>query len=805
MKNKVVDIAFRYLILMLAFLPVILVLRIAEYKALSHAPALQLHPLAIEATGMLVDLKAFFTLALVLFIPFLLLSLLHRRSAEIIYGICLCLLAILQFSLIRYFSINLSPLGAVIYRYSFSEILMIIRNSNDFNLQAFLPVVLVPSLVIILQVAVARVRISGRSGTLLTATFLIGLFLSLFNPDGVNATCEEHTNPYKINKSAYFLNESLAFLFREKPPENEEEIGPEIEQYHKIHPEFRFTSDKYPLMHRNTTPDVLGPYFNLGEKPPNLVFIIVESLSSAVIGEQSWYGNFAPFLDSLKNHSLYWDNFLSISERTFHVFASVFGSLPFGNGEFQLDASQIPVHYSLIRYLKENGYYTGVYYGGDLNFTNYNEFFRKEGTDFLMNYFGPEYREQMKRYPDFYWGYHDEFTFARSLEVIDSLNKEPRLDIYLTLSTHHPFNPPRAENYRHRYEAITSQPGYPPEKKKLTDQNAAIFSSILYTDDALRSFFQTYSEREDYANTIFFITGDHFFMELGYSSISAIERYHVPLIIYSPLVKEPHHFTSVSSHHDIAPSLIAMLQNKYHFEENLFVHWLGQGIDTSTAFRNIQTVQFVTNDFEKVDFLKGNYFLSKGRLYTLKPGLQTQPVTDDRKLGELKEDLKITSTVTQYANENDRIVLEELFRMIRYDTTRIFTFDTSGLKFGKEPNLFIRVMRPFRFDTSYWKIGYDLKFNYMIRDAADTAKLPGLIVSVEDSTSANLLYHPVPFPGFPSTGIKPGTWYPFHRSEVLDVRFIDSLRGKIMKVYFFNNRLSNIRLDSVKISIEGVN
>ena len=35
-----------------------------------------------------------------------------------------------------------------------------------------------------------------------------------------------------------------------------------------------------------------------------------------------------------------------------------------------------------------------------------------------------------------------------------------------------------------------------------------------------------------------------------------IDRYHVPLIIYSPLLKQPAQFESISTHFDITPSVI---------------------------------------------------------------------------------------------------------------------------------------------------------------------------------------------------------------------------------------------------------
>jgi len=805
MKEKIFDIAYRYLILNFAFVPVIVALRIVEYLFLRHDAILQVNPYVIEATGLLFDFRAFLVFALLLFIPFLLVSLLNRKSGTIFYAALLSLLTLLQYSLIRYFSVNLIPLSDILYAYSLDEIIMIARSSDGFNFMSLLPGILLLALVIFLQYAAVRGRKPGTPWVLFAVVYFAALFLALFKPMGTIDGPPEMASQHKINKSEYFLRKTISYILREKDVKPYEQITAEIKRYQENHPEFNFTSKEYPLTHKNTVPDVLGPCFNLTEEPPNLVFIIVESLSQACIGNGSYFGNFTPYLDSLKNQSLYWDNFLSISERTFHVFASLFASLPYGGGELQKDLSQIPFHYSLIRYLRQNGYFTCFYYGGEASFTNYDQFLKKQGIDLILEDFGPAYEEKKKLYPDFFWGYHDEYTFARSLEVIDSLNKDPRLDIYLTLSTHNPFHPPNEDLYQEKYKEITNRTGFPEEIKLKTDRNQEIFTALLYTDDALRNFLKAYSLRDDYQNTIFFITGDHFFMELGYSNISAIERYHVPMIIYSPLLKKPRHFESVSSHQDITPSVIAMLENKYHFPGVPYVHWIGQGLDTSSSFRNIQTLQFITSEQETVDYLDKDYFLSKNRLYHIVNGLRTEPVSDPQTLQRLQEDLQATTVVAKYVTGYDRIILPQLFMDVSFDTVLIYSKDTTGYAFGITPGKYINLIKPIRFNSSYLRIICDMEFRYFLPEYSDTTRFPRLILAIDDSAQKNYLYHQLPFPANPADSATAGRWIPYHAKKVLDLTSIDELSGEFLKLYFYNSRLSNIRCDSLKIKIYGLN
>ncbi len=84
---------------------------------------------------------------------------------------------------------------------------------------------------------------------------------------------------------------------------------------------------EYPLMHPFNSNDQLGPYFNLNEKKPNLVFIIVDGLGSMFVGENGPYQDFAPFINSLAYSSLYWENHLSNTGVNYAALPTVMGSL----------------------------------------------------------------------------------------------------------------------------------------------------------------------------------------------------------------------------------------------------------------------------------------------------------------------------------------------------------------------------------------------------------------------------------------------------------------------------------------------
>ena len=465
----------------------------------------------------------------------------------------------------------------------------------------------------------------------------------------------------------------------------------------------------------------------------------------------------------------------------------------------------MPNNFSLIRTLRENGYYSGFYYGGDVTFTNYDQFLKKQGLDFLLQYFGPKYEKQLLEEKNFKWGYQDEALFERTIEVLDSLKKEPRMDIYLTLSTHFPFHPPHAKIYLDKVQKILDQPGFSMNRRIRSARFKELFSSMLYTDDAIRSLIKAYSKRADFDNTIFFITGDHSFTEFGNNTISAIEHYHVPMIIFSPMLKEARQFHSVSSHLDITPSLLAMLGPVYNLKSVKNAHWLGQGIDTTKGFRNVQTLAFTKKSNKTEDYLKNDYYYTSGLLYKIGEGLKTIAVNDDPKRLEMSDELKTTVAVYNYTNQNNLLVPPRFFTAVRrQETIATRSYDNNILKTSSPEQKFIDILSPAKLQSNYLNIWVDIQFRYKISKAADTSKFPVLTASIVDRTFKLALYHALKFPDISPSRIKPDRWYPIHLNENMDLSMIDSLKGYFLKLYYYYDKPCEIQFDSIQVHVTGI-
>ena len=574
------------------------------------------------------------------YLIFLALYLASPKLATTVFSVLIMLVVLIQIVLIQYFNTSLVPLGSDIYGYSIADIKQTVGASGGIN------VLVILAILMLLGLLVAAFRFLPRLIKIPLGLAILFLLLSL----GLNVSGREFVfttpgfksdfaNNLALNKADYFFNSSYGHFF---PDDEEVDIYADayigdylttsVDLQKFVYPD----QANYPFFHKDNTPDVLGPFFNTGNLKPNIVVILVEGLGRAFTNEGAYLGNFTPFIDSLSKKSLYWENFLSQGGRTFAVLPSLMASLPFSKNGFLELGKQMPQHLSLYSILKSNGYRTSFHYGGDASFDNMSLFLKRNAVDRIID--GKSFPAGYNKMPainGFTWGYGDKELFKHyfSNSTSDS-NTQPQLDVLLTVSTHNPFLINEQAKYVARFEQRMDALGFDEPTKDSYRNYKLQYSSILYADDALRSFFATYMQRPDYNNTIFVITGDHRMPEIPMRT--KIDRYHVPLIIYSPLLKRTATFRSVSTHFDIAPSLLSFLNKNYSLPAPAYNSWIGSGLDTARNFRNIHAYPLIQTKTETIDFMMGEYHLNGNVLYKISADMSEEPVTDEAMLRQLK-------------------------------------------------------------------------------------------------------------------------------------------------------------------------
>jgi uncharacterized sulfatase len=175
---------------------------------------------------------------------------------------------------------------------------------------------------------------------------------------------------------------------------------------------------------------------------------------------------------------------------------------------------------------------------------------------------------------------------------------------------HSPFPVDNSEYYFQKLDSISTTSEVSPADQKFIKKYRLYLVSVMFFDDALKSFFKEYKSRADYKNTIFIITGDHPMTEIPIEN--SIRRYNVPLIIYSPLLKGSKKIHSTGSHLDIYPTILALLGNNYKVKIPTVTVDLGYCLDTLESFRNLHPVPLMNDNREIIDYLENGYFLSYG-------------------------------------------------------------------------------------------------------------------------------------------------------------------------------------------------
>lgn len=421
-----------------------------------------------------------------------------------------------------------------------------------------------------------------------------------------------------------------------------------------------YFDDIYPFVHRAEYPDVLSPYFDSLESKPDIVFILFESLGRAYSGRDAYLGSFTPFLDSLAESSLVWENAISSTGRTFGILPGTMAGLPFGKNGFLEFSPNYPHHETILSILKENGYELNFFIGADQNFDNEGSFLNYQEVDLIVDQqsYGPEY-EKTPSESGFSWGYPDKAMFSNGLSKLPPSDESPQLRIFQTQTSHDPYIVPNPEIYQPKLRNyLSNELGFSDSKVSDYLSYENIYMTLLYADDAVRDFFHEYRKRPEFENTIFIITGDHRLPEIPMAT--RLDRFRVPLIIYSPKLKGPESFKGVVSHWEITPSILSFLEKQVNVTLPEELIWQGQVLDTATTFQSNIAMPLMRNKNQLLDYIHGEYFLSDGQLFIVTDGLNIDPIVDTQNLNRMTGEFEEFKNRNNYLIQTNKLLPEDL-------------------------------------------------------------------------------------------------------------------------------------------------
>jgi phosphoglycerol transferase MdoB-like AlkP superfamily enzyme len=655
MRARKTNFPTQYLRIAFAFLITLCLLRVYEYIVVAYK-SFTPHAYKYELLGVLYDVWLVFIYCAFVFIPIGLVALLSHKLANFLFHLLNVLLIMSCIGLVITFSERNNPFDHELFTRNGKDTLDTVKQMLTAGFMPYIPfLIFIPVYFLAYRFLTKKINPARPTvAAVIILTVLSVAFIRFANPSP-DWFAQNGAYYLTANKFSYWVDDSYDYFRNKNKGENiltSATLKKEGDFYQQNHP-FNFTSSAYPLLHSNIETDVLGNFFNLQKTPPNIVILVVEGLSRDFSGDNAYAGSFTPFLDSLSHKSLTWDNFLSTAPGTFAAHPAIEGSLPYGKRGFSI-MNVMPDHLSLIKILKSNGYHTKFLIGFNPDFDNMGGFIRLQGTDFTLSQYPSKYKEMGIGKEGWSMGYPDDALYSRSFEVMDSLRQTPYLNIYHTGTTHLPY----LFEQKHQYEKLFDQKiktmNVTPGIRKTLKQTKEVLTTFMFSDDCLKKFFHDYAKRPEFNNTIFFITGDH---HIGsFPTINEIDDYHVPFIVYSPMLKKPQKFLSVNTHNNITPTILALLNDNFHLANHpKEVHWLGGVMDTAIAFRNRQSMPFMWWDREIGDYIYKDYFLSDNQLYKLNADLTQVKYTNDTLKKRIMDLRANFIRINDYVCENNKL------------------------------------------------------------------------------------------------------------------------------------------------------
>jgi len=334
--------------------------------------------------------------------------------------------------------------------------------------------------------------------------------------------------------------------------------GIQPKDYHTPYPE------TYPLYQE--------PIIASTSKPKeNVIIILLESVRASEMGIYGAKRSASPFMDELAQQSKVYLNAYSTAPITGKSeFAINCSTLDFFADTSASDQNALRNKRCLANILKDIGYKTYWFHGNEKEFYNRGNFMPKIGYQQVI---GEHELVKLDVTDTLAWGISDTALLDHALQKLEN-EKQPFFAEILTLSNHLPFD----------YDWNIDFPNYLTDKNSKGNYLNDYRKGIYYTDQALKQFFTQFWQSKLANNTHVIITGDHgiwaFDQSKTYSQLSKDEHFfRIPLIIWSP-DKQKEINTALSSHLDIAPTVLDILNIK---TENSFI---GKSLFSSTEELN---------------------------------------------------------------------------------------------------------------------------------------------------------------------------------------------------------------------------
>ena len=292
----------------------------------------------------------------------------------------------------------------------------------------------------------------------------------------------------------------------------------------------------------------------LTTEKPNIILIIWESLSAKAVGALGGEPDVTDNLNALAKEGILFTNFYGNGDRTDKgLIAILSGYYPQPTHSIIKNPNKAGSLPMLTKEMKNLGYNTSFYYGGDTNFGNMNAYLRSGEIDYIVD--GSIFDKDDWNSK---WGAHDHILLEYFMKDLSASNlKEPFFKVGLTLTSHEPYEFPGSYKFG-----------------KNSEENL-YKSAQAYTDKAIGKFIEDAKKQPWWKNTLIVIMADHGHplpKHEGY--FNGAKKFQIPMVWAGGALKQTGiTVDNYSSQVDFSYTLIHLLKGnsaKFTFGKHIF-------------------------------------------------------------------------------------------------------------------------------------------------------------------------------------------------------------------------------------------
>ena len=276
-------------------------------------------------------------------------------------------------------------------------------------------------------------------------------------------------------------------------------------------------------------------YTLLDNARPNVLIILMEGFGAPFIESLGGKPGVAPNFERLAREGVFFTSCYANSFRTDRGTVSALSGYP---GFPQTSVMKIPEKTrhmpGIASALAANGYTTSLLYGGDINFTNAQSYFRATGYSDLRS----DVHFSLTDRATHAWGVTDSITFDYLFDMIAEKDKagKPWHIMYQTLASHEPWKVP--------YSRI---------------EGDEVANAMAYLDHCLGKFVERLRQTPTWQNTLIVCVPDHSIPYPQGLTEADLPRSHIPMLWIGGAVGTPRSIDEICNQSDLPATLLGQM------------------------------------------------------------------------------------------------------------------------------------------------------------------------------------------------------------------------------------------------------